>query len=82
MKTIHTSLNTISKIESFLSVIRKYDYNFDLIQGQLAVDAKSTMGIFCLNLEEPISLNIYADDAEDISGLLEELKPYTIPESL
>ena len=42
----------------------KYDFDIDLVSGRYAVDAKSIMGIFSLDLSKPIELDIHTDDAD------------------
>ena len=76
MKTVQISLNSIDKVKSFVNDITKFDYDFDLISGRYVIDAKSTMGIFSLDLSKPIDLNIHADAGLD--EILEILKPYII----
>ena len=41
-----------------------FDYDVDLVSGRYAVDAKSIMGIFSLDLSKPIKLQAHTDDAE------------------
>ena len=73
MKTVQISLNSIDKVKSFVNDITKFDYDFDL---EYAIDAKSIMGIFSLDLSKPIDLNIHAEDnAEEVLNIL---KPYLI----
>ena len=76
MKTVQISLNSIDKVKSFVNDITKFDYDFDLISGRYVIDAKSIMGIFSLDLSNPINLNIHADAGLD--EILEILKPYII----
>ena len=64
MKTVKISLNSIDKVKSFVNDITKFEYDFDLVSGRYAVDAKSIMGIFSLDLSKPIQLNAHTDDAE------------------
>ena len=69
-------LATINDVKNFVSVVSKCDYDVDLISGRYAVDAKSIMGIFSLDLSKPIDLNIHAEgDAEDV---MKVLKNYTV----
>ena len=76
MKTVKISLNSIDKVKSFVNDLTKFDTDFDLISGRYAVDAKSIMGIFSLDLSRPIDLNIHAEgDAEEI---LTVLAPYIV----
>ncbi|MCI8441299.1 MAG: HPr family phosphocarrier protein [Provencibacterium sp.] len=73
MKTVNILLDTINDVKVFVNVVTKYDFDVDLISGRYAVDAKSIMGIFSLDLSKPIRLEIHADDCEK---LLEEIKPF------
>ena len=76
MKTVKISLNSIDKVKSFVNDLTKFDTDFDLISGRYVIDAKSSMGIFSLDLSRPIDLNIHAEgDAEEI---LTVLAPYIV----
>ena len=76
MKTVQISLNSIDKVKSFVNEITKYDNDFDLVSGRYVIDAKSIMGIFSLDLSNPIDLNIHADG--DVDAILAALDPYII----
>ena len=76
MKTVKISLNSIDKVKSFVNDITKFEYDFDLVSGRYVIDAKSIMGIFSLDLSNPIQLNIYADQDED--KIMEAIKPYVV----
>lgn len=70
MKTVKISLNSIDKVKSFVNVISQFDSDFDLISGRYVIDAKSIMGIFSLDLAQPIDLTIHAEnDAEILKAL-------------
>ncbi len=73
-KTITIYLECINDIKKFVSIVSKYDGDFDLISGRYVVDAKSIMGIFSLDLSKPIQLSL----PSAIPELMEELKPYII----
>lgn len=76
MKREKIMLKTISDVKAFVNSVAKYDFDVDLLSGRYAVDAKSIMGIFSLDLSKPIDLNIHAEgDAEDI---LTVLAPYIV----
>ena len=72
MKTVQISLNSIDKVKSFVNDITKFDYDFDLVSGRYAVDAKSIMGIFSLDLSKPIELDAHTDDAEEFFKEIEK----------
>ena len=75
MTTVSISLNSIEKVKSFVNEIAKYECDFDLISGRYIIDAKSIMGIFSLDLSQPITLKIHAEENE-LSAIFESLKPY------
>ncbi len=76
MKTVMISLNSIEKVKSFANIIAKFDGEFDLVSGRYIVDAKSIMGIFSLNLYEPLRLDIRSEhQAEEV---IEALDPYIV----
>ena len=77
MKTINISLNSIEKVKTFVNLINRFDYDFDLVSGRYVIDAKSIMGIFSLDLSKPITLNIHADD-EQADSIIKELTSYLV----
>ena len=76
MKTVQISLNSIDKVKSFVNLIAKFDFDFDLVSGRYVIDAKSIMGIFSLDLSKPIDLAIHTET--NLDEVLEALKPYII----
>mgnify|MGYP002931864544 CR=1 FL=1 len=69
-------LNAINDVKDFVNTVMMFDYDIDLVSGRYAIDAKSIMGIFSLDLSKPIDLNIHAEDDSDV--ILQALKPYII----
>ena len=69
-------LATINDVKNFVSEVSMCDYDVDLLSGRYAVDAKSIMGIFSLDLSKPIDLNIHADS--NIDDILAALDAYII----
>lgn len=59
------SLQAINDVKEFVNIVMRYDFDVDLVSGRYAVDAKSIMGIFSLDLSKPIQLNAHSDDADD-----------------
>jgi len=64
MKTIQVSINSIDKVKSFVNTITKFDFDVDMVSGRYIIDAKSIMGIFSLDLSNPIDLVIHAEGAQ------------------
>ncbi len=77
MKTMKISLDSIDKVKSFVNIISKFDCDFDLVSGRYVIDAKSIMGIFSLDLSNPITLNIHAS-GKDLDMVTKVLTPYEI----
>ena len=73
MKTCNILLSSINDVKNFVNLVSRFDYEIDLASGRYVVDAKSIMGIFSLALSKPISVEIHADNCDD---LMEALKPY------
>ena len=76
MTTTTVRLSQIDDVKNFVNTIMRFDFDIDLKSGRYAVDAKSIMGIFSLDLSKPIDLNIHAED--NLSEVLDVLKPYII----
>ena len=77
MNTIQILLNTIDKVKSFNRDILFFDSDIDLVQGRYTVDGKSIMGIFSLNLSEPIKVIIHEENGE-LDSIIEKLKAYAV----
>ena len=68
MKTVKVRLSSIE-------AVRKYDSEIDLSSGRYIVDAKSIMGIFSLDLMNPITMTFHNDNCDDI---IDSLKAYIV----
>jgi len=75
MKSIPIKLSFAEEVKAFVNVVSRYPYDMDLRAGRHVVDAKSILGIFSLDLSKPISLEVYADDCDDLMG---DLKAFSI----
>ena len=77
MKTIQVSLNSIDKVKNFVNDLNRFDCDFDLVSGRYVIDAKSILGIFSLDLSNPIDLMIHAE-GEQLEDVLKTLSKYAI----
>ena len=75
MVTYKINLAAINDVKDFVNMVMKYDFDVDLVSGRYAIDAKSIMGIFSLDLSKPIKVEVYSDDADTF---IEEVKPFVI----
>lgn len=65
MKSVTIKLSTISDVKEFVSLVSQCDYDVDLISGRYAVDAKSIMGIFSLDISKPIKLDAHSETPDE-----------------
>mgnify|MGYP002515112711 CR=1 FL=1 len=75
MKTTKIRLTSIEAVRDFVEVVRQFDGDIDLSSGRYVVDAKSIMGIFSLDLMNPITLTAHSTD-ENCEKLMESVKAY------
>lgn len=58
-------LNNIEKIKEFVSIVSHSACDVDLISGKSTyLDAKSILGIMSCNINEPLNIDIFGDEAE------------------
>ena len=68
-------INTINDVKNFVTIVSKCDYDVDVISGRYAIDAKSIMGIFSLDLSKDLELNIHSDSCAEF---LDEIKDFIV----
>lgn len=56
MEKIQVLLNSVDKVREFSMIASGVDCNFDLKSGRYIIDGKSIMGIFSLDLSQPLEL--------------------------
>ena len=65
MTTVKININTINDVKDFVTIVSRCEYDVDIVSGRYAIDAKSIMGIFSLDLSKELTLNIHSDDCAD-----------------
>lgn len=75
MKQKKIRITTIAEIRDFVNIVVGFDGEVDLISGRYVVDAKSIMGIFSLDLLQPITVQTNSENADE---LFEKLTPYIV----
>ena len=71
MIQIRVRLATINDVKQFVHLVNRYPFDIDLVSGRYVVDAKSIMGIFSLDLSQPILVKVHSDEAEELLSALE-----------
>ncbi len=75
MKVLNIKLSTIEQVKKFVNIMCTVDCDVDLRSGRYTIDAKSIMGIFSLDLLNPIEMIIHC---EDCCNLVEAVKEFIV----
>ena len=73
---ITVTLNDFSKIKKFSSDVVKFESDIDLVKGRYIIDAKSTIGIFTLDLSSPVDVIIHSDNEDEIKRFNEIMEAF------
>ncbi len=65
-------LKAINDVKDFVNTVMLFNYDIDLVSGRYAVDAKSIMGIFSLDLSKAIKLQAHTDEPEKLVAALDK----------
>ena len=72
-------LSKIDDVRKFVNITSASCVDVDLAAGRYLVDAKSIMGIFSLDLRNPVNVQIHADHKDnEAKKLADALAPFRI----
>lgn len=71
--TVKIHLKEINDVYKLVNVLVGFEGDVDLESGRYKVDGKSILGIFSLDLREPIKLTYDGENQEDLKKKLEDL---------
>ena len=66
----------IDKIKRFMDVVNTFESDIDLSKDRYVIDAKSTIGIFTLNLSHPVNVEIHSNDKDEIKRFNEMMEEF------
>ena len=69
MVKLTVKIVSMQDADKFNKLCSKFDCDMDLARGKYYVDAKSIMGIFSLNLNEPLELIADTDDEQRVEKM-------------
>ncbi len=75
MASVVIRLNTVNDVKDFVDIVSGYCFKVNLCCGKYAVNARSIIGIFSLDLTQNIELNAEADES---SKFFEDIKKYIV----
>ncbi|MBR6107889.1 MAG: HPr family phosphocarrier protein [Oscillospiraceae bacterium] len=73
MTVMSIFLPEIADVAEFVNIMSQFRYEAQLHVGNYSVDAKSIMGIFTLDREQPLQLELQTADEEAVTELAEHL---------
>ena len=65
-------LNGLDDVKRFIDITSRYGENLSLVNGRYVVDAKSILGVFSMDLSQPVELVCERED----DALKQELTPF------
>ena len=74
--TLNIKLKEINDVYKLVNILVGFEGDVDLESGKYKVDGKSILGIFSLDLRQPIKLTYEAETGAD--KLCEQLKPFIV----
>ncbi len=66
-------LNSVNDVKAFVHIASRHTYNVYLRSGAYSVDGKSVMGVFSLDLSQPVECEFEYGIPNELAA---ELKPY------
>ncbi len=65
------ALNSVNDVKAFVNITFRAEKDVDIHCGKYYIDGKSIMGIFSLELDKPIEVELDDHDAEKLLGELQ-----------
>ena len=69
MQTVKVNLPDAQTVQAFVDTIAPLAGDFDLVTGNFVLDARSLMGIFSLDITQPIELRVQHDTEENMKAI-------------
>ena len=70
MRSFKVMLSSIVDVKTFVDIVNGFDFDVDMVSGRYVVDAKSLMGIFSLDLGNPVTMRVYSEDTCELEKKL------------
>lgn len=70
------NLNDFEKVRNFTNEANKFNSDIDILRGRYVIDAKSTLGIYTIDLSKPVTIKIISDDSAEIARFNEHMEQF------
>ena len=77
MLTVTILLDSVEKVQRFVSKISRYSCGFDVECGNSCVDGKSLVGLFSLDISRPLQLTVNGGESE-IEDVLRDINIFNL----
>ena len=74
MKSIKISLEMAQRVKEFVNITQDFPCEILLKSGKYVVDAKSILGIFSLDLSQPVTVEVYDDNSDELLARLKKFE--------
>jgi hypothetical protein len=74
LKSIKISLQLAQRVKEFVNITQDYAFEILLKSGKYVVVAKSILGIFSLDLSQPIIVEAYDDNCDELMEKLQKFQ--------
>ena len=64
MSAFYVSLSSIEDVRLFVNAATRCPCEVDVRSGRYVIDAKSIMGLFSLDLSQPVRVEVHGSDSE------------------
>ncbi len=79
MTSFKIRLITIEDVRNFVTAANLQAFDADIVSGRYRIDAKSLLGIFSLDLSQPVEVQIHGTES-DAKSFMEAVKDLIIEE--
>lgn len=73
---LKVKLNNYNNAKKFNELANTFVSDIDIMKGRYIIDAKSLMGLFTLDLSNPIMVELHSEDIEEIERFIEVMKEF------
>ena len=73
-KNIQINLNMVESIKNFSAIAERTEADVKALSGDYVVNGKSIMGLFSLNLSEPVTIRVSHEDESVVNRFVFDIK--------
>ena len=79
MMNYKIKLDAFDKVKKFVNAVQTFESDIDLISNRYIVNGKSLMGIFSLDLSNPLNVVVHEkDDVNEINKINEVMEEFRV----